>query len=158
MYKRQKFLTALIGLCVVVFIGSLFIWSAGSFVIAVVCIFTAQWGLATLFGLASLLWLYGAIFFVRLPSKLPPDPDGDEESRPTTVLDRRIGAVFGIISGCVFGLPLSVILLAFATVFGGPQFMPVGVMFGVVCLCTLLCYALPTVGPEVLSQLEIIVD
>ena len=123
-----------------------------------VCIFTAQWGLATLFGLASLLWLYGAIFFVRLPSKLPPDPDGDEESRPTTVLDRRIGAVFGILSGCVFGLPLSVILLAFVTVFGGPQFMPVGVMFGVVCLCTLLCYALPTVGPEVLSQLEIIVD
>ncbi|MGB7346652.1 MAG: hypothetical protein WBD20_20690 [Pirellulaceae bacterium] len=154
----NKFLTALIGLCVVVFIGSLFIWSACSFGIAAICLFTAQWGLAAIFGLAAFLWLYAAIFFVRLPSKLPPEPAADSETQPTTVLDRRVGAVFGIVSGGVFGLSVGVFLMAFVLVFGGPQFMPVGVMFGIVCLCTLLCYALPNVGPEVLSQLEIIVN
>lgn len=150
----------ILGLLVAIFIGSLFVWAIGAFVLAVVFALAQQWGFVCLFALASFCWFGAGVFFVRLPRQ---EPDAEEstaeaQSKGITVLHRRVATAFGVVMGTGFGLAAGVILEILAIVFSSSIFLPVAIMFAVICACTLLCYALPNVGPEILSQLEVAVD
>lgn len=155
--KKKGAASLIVGLIVTIFIGSFVLWAVAAVMASLVCLFLKQWGLAALFGLAGFLWGYCGYFLLQPILKGNQLKQTTEDSQlesgfSSSVSDRRAAAIIGINIGCVIGLSLGLSVAPFCS--GGSEFVPVSLMFGIVCLCTLTCYALPNVGTEFLAQLQ----
>lgn len=148
----RKLCVAIVSLVVAIFVGSLFIWAAAALLASVAFAIFQQLEFAALFAIASFSWFGCGVFFVRLPHQQIETHRAETaiETAEITPSHRRVAAAFGVVMGSIFGLAVSIVAVLFAT----SAFLPVAVMVGVIFGCTLLCYALPNVGPEILLQLD----
>ncbi|MCC9604202.1 hypothetical protein LOC67_26915 [Stieleria sp. JC731] len=151
----RKILSTLIGLTIAIWVGALFAWAFAALLASFAFSVFRQWELASLCTLACVCWGYGAFFFARLPFV---KSDADETNRDGAMNDpataRRIAGVFGIVSGTGFGLVIGLVLAVSRLWIVSPEFLPLGLMFSTTLICWLMCYAMPDLGPEILSALE----
>ncbi|GAA4470331.1 hypothetical protein GCM10023156_63490 [Novipirellula rosea] len=151
----RNILTIIIGIAIAIWIGSLFIWAGAALLASIACVVFRQWELASLCTLAWICWGYGGVFFARLPftNSNTGETNGNEVvNDPTTV--RRISAVFGVASGTGFGFVFGLVLALSRSWIVSPEYLPFGLMFSTILICSLMCYAMPDLGPEILSGLE----
>lgn len=151
----RNVLTIVIGIAIALWIGSLFIWAGSALLASIACAVFRQWEVASLCTLAWICWGYGGLFFARLPfTKSDTGESNDDEAVNDLTTARRISAVFGIISGTGFGFAFGLVLALSRSWIVSPEYLPLGLMFSTILICSLMCYAMPDLGPEILSALE----